>query len=79
MEEKKENENSCQVSSRESKLSRVYESSFDKCMSLMKTGEWALLETWLRNLNKIDFDVNTVDKVIFYYMEAHISFKTFIF
>jgi hypothetical protein len=38
-------------------------SSYEKCISMMKNGEWALLETWLRNLTKIDFDINIVDKV----------------
>jgi hypothetical protein len=66
MEQKNENENSSQSSSKESKANnKVYLSSFDKCVSMMKNGEWALLETWLRNLNKIDFDVNGIDQVFF--------------
>jgi hypothetical protein len=66
MEQKNENENSSQPASKESKANnKAYLSSFDKCIAMMKNGEWALLETWLRNINKIDFDVNGIDQVFF--------------
>ena len=64
---RKNNEEYSNENSKQSSLIQIsspkYASSYEKCMSMMKNGEWALLEAWLRNLNKADFDVNDVDQV----------------
>lgn len=57
------NEISKQSSSTGTKNSGL-SSPYEKCMSMMKNGEWALLETWLRNLSKLDFDIDSIDDVI---------------
>lgn len=48
-----------------SETSSLYSSPYEKCMNLMKNGEWAMLEAWLRRINRIEFELNAIDEVFF--------------
>ena len=37
--------------------------SFEKTILMMKNNEWSVLDSYLKNASKIDFDIDTIDEV----------------
>ena len=42
---------------------QVYLNSFEKTILMMKNNEWSVLDSYLKNASKIDFDIDTIDEV----------------